>query len=486
MGVSRKSKVFSLSLAQGVLTVSGLFSSMLFTRLLTKGDYATYLQTFLAYDFVTPLLTLGIPSALYYFLPNEKRGKKVIIEVMLLLLLMGLIYTAFMLGGGTALLAKRFSNPELNKTLPWLNIYPLYTFPVLCLSTILVVYEKVKLNAQYNVYKGLILIILTIVAIIIGHNYTYPLIVKIIFPLLIFPLSVYLSFKYATGCFEFPELSGMWKILKFSIPLGLASIFATLALQLSNVIVSSFCSPAEYATYAVGAKEIPLISAITGSVAVVIMSDMAKLIKAGNEVEALKLFNKGTTATSMLLMPIMVFLFVFGDSFINILFSSQYSESVIPFRIYLLYLPIRIAQYNSVYIAFGHTRAVLFRTSLHMLLTVVFCIIFVRIYGYWGAALGAILASYLWAVPYNIVKLAEAFNCKKSEVLPFLKIGKVICISVVCGLISSPCLLISNSPLITFSLGAALFAMIYYLLMAHYYPEFVQLISPIINKIRHK
>lgn len=486
MAASRKSKVFSLSLAQGVLTLSGVVSSMVFTRLLSKEDYATYLQTFLAYDFVTPLLTLGIPSALYYFLPNEPRGKKVVTEVMLLLLLMGSVYSLFMLCGGTSLLAKRFSNPALTETLPWLNAYPLYTFPVACLSAILVVNDKVLLNSRYNVLTGLALTLLTIVATVIGHNYAYPLAVKIAFPLLMFPLALYFAFRYTAGAFEVPEASNMWKILKFSVPLGMASIFASLALQLSNVIVSSFCPPGDYAIYAVGAREIPLISAITGSVAVVIMADMAKQIKDGKREEALQLFNKGTTATSMLLMPIMVFLFVFGDSFIHILFSQSYSNSIIPFRIYLLYLPIRIAQYNSVYIAFGQSRAVLFRTTLHMLLTVLFCVCFVWLFGYWGAALGAILASYLWAVPYNIVKLSESFQCKKREVLPFSKIGNSLMFSVICGMISLPCLFISSSPLVTFCLGGLVYFTAYYLLMSRFNPEFKQLTYPIIHKFKRK
>ena len=125
---SRKAKVVSLSLAQGILTVIGVLSMMIFTRVLSKDDYATYLQTFLAYDFAKPILTLGLPSAIYYFLPNESRGKKVVCETMLLLFLSGLIYSLFMLFGGTSLLAKRFNNPELTSTLRWMTVYPLYTF----------------------------------------------------------------------------------------------------------------------------------------------------------------------------------------------------------------------------------------------------------------------------------------------------------------------------------------------------------------------
>ena len=63
-----------------------LVSGMVFARALTVADYGTYLQTFLAYDFATPLLTLGLPSALFYFLPGAKeRQKGLVLENILLL-----------------------------------------------------------------------------------------------------------------------------------------------------------------------------------------------------------------------------------------------------------------------------------------------------------------------------------------------------------------------------------------------------------------
>ena len=77
---SNTSKVVALSLAQLVTTVVTVVSGMVFTRYLSIADYATYLQTFLAYDFVSPLLTLGLPSALFYFLPRaEERQKGLVI-----------------------------------------------------------------------------------------------------------------------------------------------------------------------------------------------------------------------------------------------------------------------------------------------------------------------------------------------------------------------------------------------------------------------
>ena len=91
---SRSTKVISLSLAQGIMTIMSIVSGMIFTRYLSVHDYATYLQTFLAYDFCVPFLTFGLPSALYYFLPGERNNQKgLVIDNLTLLIFSGLIFS---------------------------------------------------------------------------------------------------------------------------------------------------------------------------------------------------------------------------------------------------------------------------------------------------------------------------------------------------------------------------------------------------------
>ena len=90
--VSRSAKVMSLSLARLVMSFTSVTSSMVFARYLSVEDYATYLQTFLAYDIAVPVLTLGLPSALYYFLPSHKGNEKgIVIDNMILLFFCGLL-----------------------------------------------------------------------------------------------------------------------------------------------------------------------------------------------------------------------------------------------------------------------------------------------------------------------------------------------------------------------------------------------------------
>ena len=56
------------SFGRTLTTLASIIFGMVAARLLSKHDYATMRQTMLAYSFVAPLLMLGLPDALYYFL----------------------------------------------------------------------------------------------------------------------------------------------------------------------------------------------------------------------------------------------------------------------------------------------------------------------------------------------------------------------------------------------------------------------------------
>ena len=64
-----------------------------------------------------------------------------------------------------------------------------------------------------------------------------------------------------------PSTAGVKEMVKFSLPLGMATMLGTISLQLDKVIVGTMCEPADFAAYALGAIEIPLIGIVTGSLA---------------------------------------------------------------------------------------------------------------------------------------------------------------------------------------------------------------------------
>jgi O-antigen/teichoic acid export membrane protein len=168
----------------------------------------------------------------------------------------------------------------------------------------------------------------------------------------------------------------------------------------------------------------------------------------------------------------MVFLFVFADSFIDILFSNKYEMSVVPFRVYLLMLPIRIVYYGSAFIALGKTKEIMYRSIVSLVLTGMLAYLLTMWFGYVGAAVAAVVISYFWAIPYNLITLSKAFSCSAFYVIPLSNVARIIFISLLAMIPVSMLLLFSLDHIISFTLGLFIYALLYSIMANRYVPEF--------------
>jgi O-antigen/teichoic acid export membrane protein len=420
---SRFFKVLILSFGQTLTSVSSIIVGMVAARFLSKGDYATFRQTFLAYKFIVPLLLLGLPNALYYFLPRETKNKySTVVTSLTLIVSLAFIFSLFLYAGGYKLLAKRFNNEDLEVTLKWMIGYPLYVMPVSILGAVLLSQNRSNELVSYNVITSTILSLFTIIAILITKSYSGPLKVQIFLPIFFLPIAIWLYRKYVPGKFVFPTFKDMGNMLKYSIPLGFASMISMIMLETNKVVVSLMCTPEEFANYVNGAIEIPLIGIVTGSISTVILVDMTRMIKEGEKEKAIELFNVSAIRSASILFPVMIFLLCTGKAFIVTLFSEKYIESVVPFYIYLFVLPIRIVIYGSALMALGFTRTILFRSVFDLIINTVLSVVMVFYFGYLGAAIATLMTLYFWTVPFNLVKIAQGFQIQIFSVLPFKKL----------------------------------------------------------------
>jgi O-antigen/teichoic acid export membrane protein len=410
----------------------GLASGVVLARILSLEDFATYRQTFLAYNFAAPLLTLALPLALYYFLPREPEKERTVLAGNLLLLAgMGMVFTMFLLLGGAKLLAWHFNNPSLEATLKILAPYPLFALPSSALEACLVAKDRVKELAIYNVFSRLVLGSAVIGSCFVLRRPEALVLVNVGMTGLLLPPSLWLMFRACGGSMRWPQAEMLWAMVKYSVPLGLATILGTLTLQLSNVVVSTMCSQAEFAIYSVGAFELPLIGIVTGSITTVVLAEMTKLCQQGKKAEALQLFRGAAVRSAAILLPAFVFFLAMAGPLIDCLYSAKYHESIVPFRLYLFTLPVRIVTYGAALMALGYSRKILFRSVVDLLLSAVLCAAAVWLLGYLGAVVGMLVTLYLWNVPFNLTTIARGFGVRACEALPFPALGKVLLISAV-------------------------------------------------------
>jgi O-antigen/teichoic acid export membrane protein len=427
---SRTAKVFALSAGSGLSVLASVVASMVAARYLSKADYATVRQTFLAYDVAAPLLMLGLPNALYYFLPREESDKRgVIIDNIALLSAAAVVFCIFIAAGGSQLLMRRFSNPMLLQTLPWLAAYPLLLMPTAGLSAVLVSAGRARVHAVYSLSFSLALALFGVLATIGTQSFRAPVLVRILVPAAFLPVAILLMFGTYSGKVRMPRLQSMGAMLRYSVPLGFASMLGSLTLQLHSVIVAAMTSPQEFAIYINGAMEIPLIGVVTGSITTVVLADMSALCARGEKVQALRLFHIASIRSAGILFPVMCYLLVVAKPFILVLYSAAYTESFWPFMLYLLVLPVRVVMYGAALMALGMTRAVLVRSVADLCVNALLCVILVRMLGYLGAAVATLITLYLWTIPFNLVAIARGFGVRWWQTLPLGQLARLLAAS---------------------------------------------------------
>ena len=263
MSQSRTVKSGILASGTFLTTCVRLISAVVLVRVLSKYDYATYRQTLLAYAFVAPLLMLGLPNALYYFLPGEnKRPRSRLMDNLMLLTFMAGLFTLFLLFGGNRLLAWRFKNPDLARTLLILAPYPLFMLPASAFGACLIARDRVKQVAVFNVLSRLFILAIVLAATLIWRTPVAAIVGTVVGAGIVLLPALKLMFASCKVGSLLPSTEGMWSQLKYAVPLGLAGFIGTISMSLDKIIVSSMCSPEQFAVYVNGAIEIPLIRAL--------------------------------------------------------------------------------------------------------------------------------------------------------------------------------------------------------------------------------
>lgn len=422
MALSRKIKVVALSSSNTLKAFVGIATAAVLSRLLEKTDYATYRQTLLAVNFVLPFLTLGLTNSINYYLPVEKKRERGLVnDALITLILVGGIFTVFIFLGGNKILADRFNNPALEHTLFFVAPETIFIVPITLLSAVLVVREKVALLSIFNILSKLSIGIGIIVAALVFKNIEAPLIINVVFSSFSGLVAIIIISRSGIGSRAI-SFSSMIKLVKFGLPLGIATILGTITKQMDKVIVSSMVLPEEFAVYVNGAMEIPLIGIITGSITAVILPDLRRMISIGNRNGALNLFHKVAIKSSQLLFPVATYLFICAESIMVVLYSEKYIESALPFRLYLTIIPIRIVQYGAIITSFGKNKIVLFQSFITLLLDIILSISLVMKFGYIGAVIATIIVLYFWSVTFNLLYIGKLFQTKWFNIIPFKEI----------------------------------------------------------------
>jgi len=306
----------------------GLISAMVLSRYFTKSDYGTYRQILYVYSTLLVIFSAGLPLVFDYFLPRYTvaQGKEIVFKVSKVLFLTGSAFSIFLFVF-SGLIAKVLNNPELSTGLKYFAPIPLLLLPTMGIEGIFSSYRKTIYIAIYNILsRTLILIFIVLPVIFYKATYLTAIYGWIIVSIITLGIASYFKgIPFRKVASEKSNLT-FTKILKYSMPLVLASIAGIAIKAADQFYISRFFGTEVFAEFANGFIEIPFVSMITGATAIVLMPLFSKIINDKTDINQLvTLWQNALNKSVILIYPMVVFFLFYSKDIMTFLYSAAYS-----------------------------------------------------------------------------------------------------------------------------------------------------------------
>ncbi len=411
-----------------IKTVIGI----ILARLLSKDDYGTYRQLFMLYAIVNAVFLIGIPQSMMFFLPkaeSEDKLKVIISQTLDIIVILGFLSLIFLLSLRIPI-SQLFNNPRLSKSILIFGAYPFLMYINQVFYSILLGLRKPGKAAQFIIFSILCDVVVVLLIAFYTKNLQW-IVAAVVF-------SAFLQLLYARvsirrwktanllASFDVPLFKEQ---MNFSLPLGLSMIVGIIAVQLDKFLISSYFTPEQFAVFAIGAAELPLIGIITNSVNAVLLPALSA--KQGTK-EISGLYRGAVRKNALLLFPMFVFCLLYARHIIVFLYTDKYLDAVPFFRIYLMTIPLRIATFGLLFQVFRKTRIIFGLSVLTLIINFVLAFFLIRIIGMKGPAISTISVTWL-AVAINIILIRIKLKLHITRLFPLTELLKIMSAAIFAG-----------------------------------------------------
>jgi len=440
----------------------GIFMPMILVRMLTHADYGTYQQMVLISNAAVSLLTLGLPTSVFYF--NSYIGRDripvLVVQTSLLLLIGGVVATgAIYFGAGP--ISRTMNNPGMT---PLLSIYALSVGFVIASEhsiSFLISQNRYLLAVMFEVGEAAVRIILLLAPLWLGYGLTGLVVCIVIYSVLRF--SVRTLYLFTRSGLDYSSWRKRWFVgeqLNYSIPIAMISLVAMLGNTFNRGILAAYFTPADYAIFAVGNVVLPFATIFQSAVANVLRAEMPALVRDGRLTEVVRIVRESVRKLSIIVLPSFIFLLAHSYQFITVLFTNSYAESVGVFRICVWELPLDMLILSAIPQVFGKTRANMNINFAATGFLLVSSYALIKTIGFYGAALAGIATQYFTVFLFLIVVL-RLMHTSLTRLLPFPQLLRVVAASGVAALVSRMLPEASAVGLVNLVLAAMVYSLVF-------------------------
>jgi O-antigen/teichoic acid export membrane protein len=201
-------------------------------------------------------------------------------------------------------------------------------------------------------------------------------------------LVYYLNQRHEATSYQF---AGVQKQLAYCFPFAVGNALFLLRIQADQWVVASMLVPAQYAVFSIAAAVLPLAALIRQPLINATMPDLNRLHALGDHNKVSQLIAKTNGTIALFLLPISGALFAVAPELVDIVYTRQYSDSAPIMRLYLVGMMMMTFAMGHVLPALGLGRFAALNSTFCLLLSVVFSLVGLKLFGMPGAALGSVM-----------------------------------------------------------------------------------------------
>ena len=437
----------------------------LLVRHLTQSEYGLFKQVFLVVGTAVAMLPLGFGMSAYYFLPREgeHERKQVVFNVLLISTFVGGL-ACLVLILRPSLLGNLFSDATLIQYGPLIGVVILFWVISSFLETVAVANQETRLSTVFIISAQLTKTLFMIGALLIFGTLRaliYASLVQGVLQTILLLLYLQSRFPHFWRSFDRSMLRTQ---LAYAMPLGFAGLLFTFQTDLHNYFISHRFSSAEFAIYAVGCLELPLLGLLRESINSVMIPRVSLLQKENQSREIVFLTARVMRKLAFFFFPVYVLLMIVGREFISFLFTSNYLASWPIFAINLTLVPFSILVLDPVLRAFAEHRYYLLKLRIGMFFFLIAGLWFGSIrFGMIGAVGTIVLIGVLERIAL-LIKFGRVLNVSRRDLILLKDVGKLALASSVAGLAAFVvrALLIGMKPFVILAVCGTAFALVYF------------------------
>ena len=224
--------------------------------------------------------------------------------------------------------------------------------------------------------------------------------------------------------------------MKYALPFGLAGILWTVQTDIHFYFVGRQFSPAEFAVYAYGCFQLPLVWMLAESINSVLIPRMSELAKSDDHGEIKRLLGRAAHKLGFVYVPLAVFLGIMANTFVVTLFTESYASATPIFLTNLVLLPFYSFSVDAVTRAFKDLgrKLLILRTVLSVTL-IALLVLKGTVFGLQGIIV-AVVAVLITERVVMMILTAKRVGMARKDLVHFVPLVKVAVVSAVAAAVT--------------------------------------------------